>query len=104
MNCPPPPYAGSSLAIMPRMIYPHFREFHCLAQFYWRDDDFPEMVDKFFLDFFENNNPYELTAGEQDYLRKNAVKMAEFIGSYREIVDSMLNWLNIYDNPPLPEK
>lgn len=102
MNCPPAPYAGSSLAIMPRRIYPHYREFYHLAQFCWRDDDFPETVDKYFREFFGGCNPYELTPEEQDYVRKNAVKMAEFIGKYRDIVDTMINWINIYDNPPLP--
>ncbi len=104
MNCPPAPCGGSSLSIMPAKIYPHFDEFLRFAQFYWREKDFPDRVDKYFRWFFTegHHNPYQLTPAEQDHLRQSAVTMAKLIRDYQDIANSMLNWRCIYGNPPIP--
>lgn len=77
-----------SLAILPRRIQERYNDFTRLAQFYWRDNDFPQRVRNYF------ENKYNLHS--HDHFVKDAVKFAELICCYREIVDTMINWGNVY--------
>ena len=86
-----------SLSILPRMIYPYFKDFHLIAQFYWRDDDFPAITRKMLGNIIRNDTTHDnLPDTTKNRCLESAVKMAELIQKYPDLVDTMLNWLNIY--------
>ena len=79
------------------MIYPYYKDFHRIAQFCWRDDDFPETTRKMLGNIIQNNTEHnDLSETDKNRCLESAVKMAEFIQKYPQLVDTMLNWLNIY--------
>jgi len=77
-----------SLAILPQRIQAYYDDFARLGQFYWRDDDFPERVESYFTKRYDPPPSGQVV--------NDAVKFAELICRYREIVDSILNWESVY--------
>lgn len=77
-----------SLAIMPRKLGGYFRQFYLLAQLYWRDQDFPDRVERYFLDTIFSGDP----GGKNAVMIDNARYFAQLISENRMIVNSMLNW------------
>lgn len=84
-----------SLSIMPRRLGAYYMEFFHIAQFYWRDKDFPERVRKFFKYSVFRNDPRP----ENERYTNDAVLFAQYIQKNSAIVDSMLNWRCVCDNP-----
>lgn len=80
-----------SLSIMPRRMGKYYSKFFRFAQFYWREENFPQRVESYFQD-----EVFHGTAGTEEirYVA-NAVKFAELIQEHRDIVGSMLNWRNV---------
>jgi len=81
-----------SLSILPRRISDIFMDFFRVAQFYWRDDDFPQRV----RCYFEENMTQEKSAREVKTDIDNTVKFAELIRDHKKIADSMLNWKSVF--------
>lgn len=82
-----------SLSIMPRRLGKnYYSKFFWFAQFYWREENFPQRVESYFRDvIFCGGNGL----AERRYVA-DAVKFAELIQGHRDIVGSMLNWRSIY--------
>ena len=77
-----------SLAIMPRKLGGYYRQFSVLARLYWRDEDFPERVERYFRDAVFSGDP----EGRNEVMISNARYFAQMISENRVIVNSMLNW------------
>jgi len=81
-----------SLSIMPRRLGKCFPAFFRFAQLYWREDDFPQRVQRYFAEtlFLDDD-----TSAAHRYTA-DAVTFAQLICSHRDIVGSMLNWMSVY--------
>lgn len=77
-----------SLAIMPRKLGGYYRQFHLLAQLYWRDQDFPDRVEHYFRSEIFSGD----LEGQNAVMIDNARYFAQLISENRTIVSSMLNW------------
>lgn len=77
-----------SLAIMPRKLGGYYRQFYLLAQLYWRDQDFPDRVERYFRNTIFSGDPEDKNA----VIISNARYFAQLIIENRMIVSSMLNW------------
>lgn len=86
-----------SLAIMPRKISGHFREFFRLAQFFWRDDDFPQRAEAYFTMLFsmESGDSRNLCPEAREQI-KGAVTFAKIICENRKMVSSMMDWREVF--------
>lgn len=78
----------TTLSIMPELLggyYPHFR---LLARLYWRDDDFPDRVERYFRD--------DVFAGDSDgrhtRLIGEAKYFAQIVIEHRNVLGSILDW------------
>lgn len=88
-----------SLAIMPRKLSVYYQPFFLLAQLYWRDEDFPDRVERYFRDTLFEGDPENKNAA----LISNARYFAQLIIENRIIVDSMLNWRSLPELSELSE-
>lgn len=81
-----------SLSIMPRRMGKYYAKFFRFAQFYWREENFPQRVERYFREviFHGSSGPKERRCVA------DAVKFAELIQEHRDIVGSMLNWRSVY--------
>lgn len=81
-----------SLSIMPCRMGKYYSKFFRFAQFYWREENFPQRVESYFQNviFRGGDGPVE-----RRYVA-DAVKFAELIQEHRDIVGSMLNWKSVY--------
>lgn len=86
-----------SLAIMPRKVSGHFREFFRLAQFFWRDNDFPQRAEAYFTMLFsmESGDSGNLSPEAQEQI-KSAVTFANIICENRKMVSSMMDWREVF--------
>lgn len=79
----------TSLSIMPRKLSCYYRQFYLLAQLYWRDQNFPDRVER----YFQNT----IFSGDQEGKYKdvigNARYFAQLILENKIITESMLNWM-----------
>lgn len=82
-----------SLAIMPRKLGGYYRQFHLLAQLYWRDQDFPDRVEHYFRSEIFSGD----LEGQNAVMIDNARYFAQLISENRTIVSSMLNWRIVPD-------
>lgn len=86
-----------SLAIMPRKVSGHFREFFRLAQFFWRDDDFPQRAKEYFTMLLSKDSGDPQTLGEEEWEEiRSAETFAEMICKYRDMVSSMMDWREVF--------
>ena len=77
-----------SLAIMPRKLGGYYRQFSVLARLYWRDEDFPDRVERYFRDAVFSGDP----EGRNEVVISNARYFAQIISENRMVMNSMLNW------------
>lgn len=82
-----------SLSIMPRRMGKYYSKFFRFAQFYWREENFPQRAEAYFRDvIFRGADGPEARRYAGD-----ARKFAELIQEHRDIVGSMLNWRSLYE-------
>lgn len=86
-----------SLAIMPRKLSGHFGEFFRLAQFFWRDDDFPQRAKAYFtaLLSLESEDARTLSPEAREQI-ETAETFANMICGNREMVSSMMDWREVF--------
>lgn len=82
-----------SLAIMPRKLYPYYHQFFLLAQFYWQEKSFPDRVERYFKDVIFDGD----SDGSHSRMIRDVRYFAEQISQNHDIVNSMLNWGDIFD-------
>lgn len=81
-----------SLAIMPRKLYPYYHQFFLLAQFYWQEKGFPDRVERYFKEVIFDGD----SDGSHSHIINNARYFAEKISQNHDIVNSMLDWGDIF--------
>ena len=81
-----------SLSIMPRRMGKYYSKFFRFAQFYWREENFPQRVESYFRDVIFCGSD----GSAERRCVTDAVKFAELIQEHRDIVGSMLNWKSVY--------
>lgn len=77
-----------SLFIMPRRLKAHYSQVFRIAQFFWSEDDFSDIMERHLKEMLDVSEPRE-----QAYLQE-AVAFAKLLQSNKIALDCMLNWRN----------